>query len=87
MIDESGILPRSTMKRTRQSRATLVESAEKLPISGTSLCRTSQFHAPSVAETYACTALQSPPLQGEGWVGMVLRVPLPERSVLHLKKT
>jgi len=75
MIVELGILPQSTMKRTRRSRATLLESAVKLPIRGTSLCRISHFHALSLTETYACTALQSPPLQGEGWMGMVLRLP------------
>jgi len=36
MIDELGILPQSSIKRTRQSRATLVESAMKPPIRGTS---------------------------------------------------
>jgi hypothetical protein len=39
MIDELGILPQSSIKRTRRSRATLVESAKELPIRGTSLCR------------------------------------------------
>jgi hypothetical protein len=39
MIVELGILPQSTMKRTRRSRATFLESAMKLPIRGTSMCR------------------------------------------------
>jgi hypothetical protein len=43
MIVELGIPPQATMKRTRQSRATLLESAMKLPIRGTSLCRISHF--------------------------------------------
>jgi hypothetical protein len=42
MIDELGILPQSSIKRTRRSRATLVESAIDLPIRGTSLCRISR---------------------------------------------
>jgi hypothetical protein len=45
MIDELGILPQSSIKRSRRSRATLVESAMKLPIRGTSLCRISSPHA------------------------------------------
>jgi hypothetical protein len=45
MIDELGILPQSSIKRSRRSRATLVESAMKLPIRGTSLCRISRPHA------------------------------------------
>jgi hypothetical protein len=45
MIDELGILPQSSIKRPRQSRATLVESAMEPPIRGTSMCRTSFFSA------------------------------------------
>jgi hypothetical protein len=33
------------MKRSRQSRSTLLESAMKPPIRGTSLCRIFHFHA------------------------------------------
>jgi len=42
MVDELGILPQSSTKRTRRSRATLLESATKPPIRGTSLCRASR---------------------------------------------
>jgi hypothetical protein len=41
MIDELGILPQSSMKRTRRSRATLLESVMRPPIRGTSMCRKS----------------------------------------------
>jgi hypothetical protein len=41
MIDELGILPQLSMKRPRQSRATLLESAMTPPIRGTCVCRMS----------------------------------------------
>jgi hypothetical protein len=43
MIDKLGILPQLSIKRSRRSRATLVESAMQPPIRGTSVCRMSQF--------------------------------------------
>jgi hypothetical protein len=40
-----GILPQFAHRRCRQSRSTLVESAKKPPIRGTSLCRMPLFLA------------------------------------------
>jgi hypothetical protein len=39
MIEKLGILPQFSIKRARHSRTTLVESAIKPPIRGTSVCR------------------------------------------------
>jgi len=87
MIDELGILPQSSIKRPRQSRATLVESAMKLPIRGTSVCRISHFHAPPLADTYACTVIKPSPSRGGLGGDGVARSTSPAGSAWPLKKS